>query len=79
MDEQTPQPLQYASVGQDGDAFFVSIAHPSYNSGGAVRVTGYHDADGANAGASWWDQFVQTTPPEELVDVDGQRFPRVSA
>lgn len=79
MDEEQLPPLQYASVVADGDAWAVSISHPAYNGGAAVRVIGYRDEDGANEGARWWDAFVATARPDELIDLDGSRYGRVDA
>lgn len=78
MDEEEP-PLQYASIAVDGDGWTVSIAHPAYNGGAAIRVTGYRDEGGANEGARWWDEFVANTRPDELIDLDGSRYGRVDA
>lgn len=68
--------LVYASVGQAGEEWRVAITHPLYNAGAAVFVTGYTSELGAQEGAAWWDAFVQSTPPPELVCMSGARFER---
>lgn len=61
----------------DGE-FHIIVEHLRYNGGGPIRVTGHSTLDGAEGGALWWSDYLESeNPPTELVCITGARYDRV--